>query len=453
MREGKTVTSNRLARAFALASSIALLASCGTQATQQPADAGKAEFVVSIPTTFIAFADIDRVDVTIHSTAGTYADIVKTLNYNAGANTWSGLIGGIPPGPATVSATAYDLTNHPLISSNAAAVTITSGGVATANLFLQGGAGNPFQNDAPVFESVVIIPGEASPGGTVSITGHATDLDNDPLTFSASATAGSVSISGAGGAFTATFTAPASEGIVTITLVVSDGRGGTSRVFFPVRVRKAPGAVKVNVSFSAAPEITEMSGNPLPLEIGIASTFTVSASDPQGEALSYAWASDCPGTWLNQTSASDARFTLGQTDLTTCAMSVTVTSASGSTNNGTFVVPVGMAAVNHQPVITSWFQTALLASAGEVIDFTVLGYDPDNDGLIAAWSATGGTLGTGLVTESTTTVPSIWTFTNTWEPPVGCTPGTSFTVRLEIDDDFVGQPVPPVVMVFNVGCN
>jgi outer membrane protein OmpA-like peptidoglycan-associated protein len=89
-------------------------------------------------------------------------------------------------------------------------------------------------------ERTTILPGES-----VRVRATASDPDGDPLTYEWSASAGRVSGTGATASFDSTgMTPPASA---TVTVRVSDGRGGTASSDCPVRMnapqRAAPEAV------------------------------------------------------------------------------------------------------------------------------------------------------------------------------------------------------------------
>lgn len=73
-------------------------------------------------------------------------------------------------------------------------------------------------------EIISLIPSRkyTDPGGTIQLLAIVTDGNNDPINYSWSATGGSVNDSGG----TVDWTAPLTEGIYTIQLTVSDGRGG-----------------------------------------------------------------------------------------------------------------------------------------------------------------------------------------------------------------------------------
>jgi hypothetical protein len=80
-------------------------------------------------------------------------------------------------------------------------------------------------NHNPVINSITADPARINPGGSTTITVSASDLDGDPLSYSYSASIGTVVGSGT----TALYTAPTTSDTYRIDVVVSDGNGGTAQ--------------------------------------------------------------------------------------------------------------------------------------------------------------------------------------------------------------------------------
>jgi hypothetical protein len=78
------------------------------------------------------------------------------------------------------------------------------------------------KNNNPTVTSVMVTPGSVNANGIASVTVIATDPDNDPLTYSYNVTGGAISGSGAA----VSWTAPSMEGAHSVTVTVSDGKGG-----------------------------------------------------------------------------------------------------------------------------------------------------------------------------------------------------------------------------------
>ncbi|MDP3443258.1 MAG: PKD domain-containing protein [Ignavibacteria bacterium] len=79
-------------------------------------------------------------------------------------------------------------------------------------------------NQAPVVSGVVVSPGSINANGIASVAVTAIDPDGDALIYSYTVTGGSISGSGPN----ASWTAPSSAGAHSVTVNVSDGKGGTA---------------------------------------------------------------------------------------------------------------------------------------------------------------------------------------------------------------------------------
>ena len=99
-------------------------------------------------------------------------------------------------------------------------------------------------NNSPVITDLTANPSSVELGGISTITCDATDADGDNLTYSWSATSGSISGSGS----TVTYTAPSTGGIYTITCTVLDGNGGED-------------SGTVNVTVGGTGTVTDIDGN------------------------------------------------------------------------------------------------------------------------------------------------------------------------------------------------
>ena len=130
-------------------------------------------------------------------------------------------------------------------------------------------------NNQPIIASLEPEAERVVPLGSVQVVCNASDPDGDELSYDWSASAGEVS----GDGDTATWTAPASEGSYSVTVVVTDGDGGEvmDYVIIGVRANNAP----TIASLTADAQWTTPSGS---LQV------TCSASDPDGDELSYNWA-------------------------------------------------------------------------------------------------------------------------------------------------------------------
>ncbi len=137
-------------------------------------------------------------------------------------------------------------------------------------------------NSAPVISSIIASPNPVIPGGIMTATVIANDPDGDGLTYTWTVPSGWTLASGQGtGGITITApTSYASGGGVTVT--VSDGNGGI-----------VSESVYVSTS-QLAPQITNLIVSPNPLNPTTGGTnttaaATVTATDPDGNSLTYTW--------------------------------------------------------------------------------------------------------------------------------------------------------------------
>lgn len=140
----------------------------------------------------------------------------------------------------------------------------------------------------------------------VALTLEASDADGDALTYawtqSPAAPAGTFDDASAP---SPSWTAPRvdSEQRFTLTVTVSDGRGGSEQ-----------GSVDVDVSPLRAnqpPTVASTISGPATLVAGATGTFSLTASDPDGDPLTYTWTQTAPasrGTWVGGSSGASAHW-------------------------------------------------------------------------------------------------------------------------------------------------
>ena len=131
------------------------------------------------------------------------------LSYN-----WSASGGNISGTGAAVNWTAPDSAGYYNVT-----ITVTDGhgGEVMSQVTITVG-------DPPTITSLVADADWITPSGSVQVTCNATDPDGDELSYEWTATAGSISDTGA----VANWTAPQEVGIYDITVVVKDGHGGSA---------------------------------------------------------------------------------------------------------------------------------------------------------------------------------------------------------------------------------
>ncbi len=137
-----------------------------------------------------------------------------------------------------------------------------------------GGGGG---NSAPRINSLTANPDTVQTGAESQTTCTATDQDGDALTYQWSCGAGEI----AGNDANATFTAPATPQVCTITCSVSDGKD------------KATATAQVNVTVeapaNAAPLIDSLVAAPNAVATRGRSEITCTAHDADGDTLTYQW--------------------------------------------------------------------------------------------------------------------------------------------------------------------
>ncbi len=113
----------------------------------------------------------------------------------------------------------------------------------------------------------------------MNITATASDPDGDPITYTWTATAGSVQ--GTGGQVRWTFT-NVSPGNYMVTVRVDDGRGGNATCSVDIRVDPRPNR----------PPTVSFSSDRNTVLVGERVRFTATATDPDGDSLTYTWSAN-----------------------------------------------------------------------------------------------------------------------------------------------------------------
>jgi hypothetical protein len=249
-----------------------------------------------------------------------------------------------------------------------------------------------------------------------------TDVDADPLSYVWTATSGTISGSGA----TVVYTPPAVSVLTTaqVTVVVSDGRGGS-----------ATGSVTITVAPPNAPPVLSAGpvANPSTIVSNETSSLSVVATDPEGDPLAYVW-NATSGSVVG--SGATAVYTPAVVSETTSAqVSVTVSDNLGGSATGTVTITV-TPRPNTAPVLTSGPSAVpTTVTSDESSNLSASATDADGDALSYSWTATGGTLtGSGAVVVYT-------------PPRVAVT--TVYRVTLSVSDGWGGSATGTVDIVVN----
>jgi hypothetical protein len=248
---------------------------------------------------------------------------------------WTGRVTGIPVGPGRLfQARAYDAQGS-VTASGEAKSDINKNATAVVSISL-----NPITgpNHPPVLDGISASSNPVAPGGqsTVSVTAH--DPDGDLLDYSWTANCGRFANPSVA---TTVWTAPQSEGVCNLSVTVSDGRGGSVIGALTLTV-SSTGSATVGTDFNQPPVILGLSAS---IVVGASTTgqLTVSATDPDGDSLSYAWSSTCAGLSFDFSAPNDQThpgFSLPGPS-PTCAITVVVTDppSRGGQTTGTLFLP------------------------------------------------------------------------------------------------------------------
>ena len=187
--------------------------------------------------------------------------------------------------------------------------------VVVVVVLVVGGGGTP--NTAPTINSLIANPPTVDISGASTLTCAATDADGDVLTYTWSATGGSISGTGS----VVTWQAPAAEGTYTVTVEVADGRGGTDT-----------DSVEVDVCVgNTAPQITSVVAADPSVLPGGSTTVTCTANDSDGDTLTYTWSAPDGGSFTG-TGNSVTWHAPAAED--TYGIEVTVSDGNGGTDSG-----------------------------------------------------------------------------------------------------------------------
>ena len=130
-------------------------------------------------------------------------------------------------------------------------------------------------NSPPLIDSLAAKRARANRGEFIVIECLASDTDEDSLTYTWSATGGTFYGTGS----ITTWEAPLTLGTYTITVEVTDGRGG-----------EASGRLTLDVTANHSPVIESLAAEHMVVIFGKSTNINCVASDPDGDALTYFWA-------------------------------------------------------------------------------------------------------------------------------------------------------------------
>lgn len=280
----------------------------------------------------------------------------------------------------------------------------------------------------PVIESYTPSQTEFSVnvGSVTDFSVVVSDPDGDPLSYSWEATAGTLE---AEDSSTAKWTAPDQPGSAAVTVTVSDGKGGyASRTWNVTVINRSP-VISAHVPAEDA----------LTANVGSVIEFSITASDPDGDSLSYAW--EATNGTLEAEDSGTAKWTAPRR-LGDAVVTVTVSDGKGGTANRTWSVTV----TARSPVINSYVpaKDSLTVNVGSSLDFSVSASDPDGDPLSYSWKATGGTLDAAGRTAKWTAPnePGSVAVTVTVSDGKGSSVNQTWNITVEVRPPVVTEHVP-----------
>jgi hypothetical protein len=312
-------------------------------------ETGNEEFgsaAIGVKVSALSADDVTSIQVTV-SGPNISPDIVADLTQDPGTGDWSGVIDNIPAGDdRTFLAEAYDGAAL-IYQGPVTGVTVTDGQQVDVTIFLQQSTPpDPFVNTVPIFESLVLSSSEVAPGQAVDIDVVVSDPDSgDVLTLLWEATGGSFDVTNAA---SVVWTAPSSTGAYDLTFSANDNRGATSvlNIMIDVQIYHGHGSASIVVDINTWPEIQNLVPTPTRIDVGESTALDLTASDPDGDALTYAWSADCTGTF-SDTGAEDPSFTLdADNGGANCTLTVAIDDGRGGSNTASVSIATGPAALS-----------------------------------------------------------------------------------------------------------
>jgi hypothetical protein len=337
----------------------------------------------------------------------------RTLPLSARGDSWGAVIGSLPVGIDYGFEVEAQDTSSSALNYVGSAVGIGLGRDDVPAVIIsarQADALVPAENAAPIVDSLLLSSTNIVPNASITIEATAHDPNaNDTISFAWSANPALDGFSTPSDA-TTNWTAPATEGDQTLILVVTDNHGASVSASIVVHVSGSidDGKADLQVLFNDWPVVTNLVADPGNIVLGAATALVVTASDADGDALSFAWTSTCTHGSFSSTTTAATSFTLaaGVTD-TSCDFIVAVSDDRGGSTTGQTTLPVGKAATIEAPAIGISAQSATVADAGSSVNFSLEAIDPQGSALTFQWVSPVGTLSNQVDGAGTSHV--VWT--------------------------------------------
>ncbi|MDD5702987.1 MAG: PKD domain-containing protein [Dehalococcoidales bacterium] len=274
-----------------------------------------------------------------------------------------------------------------------------TGFVFCLTIWLCNGCGTA--NTQPVISTLRYQPDAVVSSDICEIECVAVDAEGDILSYTWLAINGT--LSGEGSAVS--WTAPDTPGLYTISVIVSDGRGG-----------KSEQQVSIDVTANQPPVIECLSSESLAVGQNLKGTFHCSAYDPEGDTLIYKWKADA-GVISGQ-----GAIAIWKAPDTPGNYTISVEVMDDKGGNTTLSTTIDVLP-NNDPIIKSLKADPAYIVAGKSSTIECIAYDPDEDGLHYRWETS-----TGDVFDDSPTI--------VWTAPANC---STCTIDVTVSDGRGGE--------------
>ena len=437
-----------------VAAVLSTVAAAGMMGCQQGKDKGSA----SVNVNALSISDVDKVTVSVQG-AGMASPL--TVRLTKKGSQFSAVVSDLPVGTDyAFTASAKDPNSVELYHGGVTGQSIIKNQTANIVIDMNQVAGVvAMNNQAPVIDSITATSLSVSNSDTVTINATAHDPDPNETALMAwtwDSTCGTLSPLPHGtvtpgnntthGASQITFVSPAT-GTTTcvVNLTVTDANGvlqNKASLNIAVNPATATGNAKILAILDTYPVISGLNATPVPLNKGVATTLTVTATDADGDALNYQWSSSCVGVMATSQSASTTFVLDPNSAATSCDFVVVVNdgnypdgTAKGGVITNHLSLPVFSPANNSAvgaPVFGFDFQSQDTISHDDVVSMAIIANQGCAGGTISlAWASSdnqvlGSTTPAALGLDATLFNASAATYT----APAGAEDGAVITITV-----------------------
>jgi len=198
------------------------------------------------------------------------------------------------------------------------------------------------------------------------------------------------------------------------------------------------GAAQVEIVFNTPPQVTSMTSSDGRVASNVPVTLAVVAGDADGDPITYAWTSNCSGTFDSK-HAAKVTFTAGTLPAdVTCTFAVDVSDGHGGVGKGTVSLSSTLPKIDIAPAIGVVYQSPDVAAPGQVVLLHATATDPEGEAITWTWTASNGTLSNQVDQAGASDVRwqapaspgETYTITATATDPEGASSSFKFTVKV-----------------------